>query len=115
MYKDDINETNIFIPDLSVICDETGLEENKFVGVPEIIMEILSPSNQSHELIPKMDAYMRYGVKEYWIVNPLLNAIQVHTLTAECVYQQADVLRAEGMMKSKVLKGFQVDLEDIFR
>jgi len=115
LYRDDLDDTKIFIPDLSVICDMEGLEENRFVGVPEMIAEILSPSNQSHDLVTKMEAYMRYGVKEYWVVNPMLNAIQVYALTDDQVYRQADVLKDDGVIQSAVLKGFQVDLKEIFR
>src|SRR5690625_4395516 len=49
LYRETIDDTKIFIPDLSVICGARGLEENRFVGVPEVIVEILSPSNQSHD------------------------------------------------------------------
>ncbi|QKY68333.1 Uma2 family endonuclease [Lentibacillus sp. CBA3610] len=113
LYRDDLDDAKIFMPDLSVICDVEGLEENKFVGVPEMIVEILSPSNQSHDLVTKMEAYMKYGVKEYWVVNPMLNAIQVYALTDKQVYQQVDILKGEGIAKSIVLTGFQVDLEEI--
>ncbi|MGY0693777.1 Uma2 family endonuclease [Virgibacillus sp. FSP13] len=115
LHRDDLDDTKIFIPDLSVICDVEGLEENRFVGVPEMIVEILSPSNQSHDLVTKLEAYMKYGVKEYWVVNPMLHAIQVYALTDKQVYQQVDILKSEGVMKSTVLKGFQVDLGEIFR
>ncbi|WP_373558584.1 Uma2 family endonuclease [Bacillus sp. FJAT-45350] len=63
--------TKIVIPDLSGICDKSGLNENRYVGVPTVIFEIISPSNQSHDLVFKLNLYMEYGVKEYWIVNPL--------------------------------------------
>lgn len=105
----------IFIPDLSVICDSEGLEENMFVGVPEITVEILSPSNQSHDLVTKMEAYMKYGVKEYWVVNPMLNAIQVYALTDEQVYQQVEILRDEGVVESRVLSGFRISLRELFQ
>jgi|SRR5690625_4019009 len=42
----------IVVPDLSVICDKTGLTDKKYIGVPTIIFEIVSPSNQSHDLVP---------------------------------------------------------------
>ncbi|WP_331279673.1 Uma2 family endonuclease [Oceanobacillus salinisoli] len=107
-----MDEEKIFIPDLSVICDKQGLEENKFVGVPELIMEILSPSNQSHDLV--MEAYMKYGVKEYWIINPMLRVIQVYNITTDGVYEQTEVMKEKGMITSKILDGFVVCLEDVF-
>lgn len=115
LYREDLKGTNIFIPDLSVICDKEGIEENRYVGVPTVIVEILSPSNQSHDLVTKMEAYMKYGVKEYWIVNPMLKSIQLYAINENGVYQQIEVMKETGLIKSEVLKGFQVRLEEIFK
>lgn len=106
--------TKIVIPDLSVICDKTGLNEDKYVGVPTIIIEIISPSNQSHDLVFKLNLYMQYGVKEYWIVNPLLNTVQVYALDEEGQYRQADVAKDDGVVHSTVLPNFKVDIEKLF-
>lgn len=57
---------------------------------------------------------MQYGVKEYWIVNPLLNTIQLYTLDQEGNYQQKDVARDRGIVNSGVLGGFEVDIEKLF-
>lgn len=111
---DEVESDTIFIPDLSVICDKNGLEENKYVGVPKMIVEILSPSNQSHDLVTKMEAYMKYGVKEYWVINPMLNAVQVYAMNDESVYQQIEIVKDKGIVNSEALKGFRVSLEDIF-
>ena len=105
----------VVIPDLTVICDKTTLDDNKYVGVPELIIEILSPSNQAHDLVIKLNLYMQYGVKEYWIVNPLLNIVQIYVLNDEGQYQQVDVLKENGTAHSEVIKGFNVNLEELFR
>ncbi|MBB6282318.1 Uma2 family endonuclease [Geobacillus subterraneus] len=110
-----IDGTKIVIPDLSVICDQSGLMENKFVGVPTLIIEILSPSNQAHDLVFKLNLYMQYGVQEYWIVNPMLNTVQIYSLNDEAQYQQTDVLRGKGIARSGVLKGFEINVEELFK
>ncbi|WP_234122729.1 Uma2 family endonuclease [Clostridium hydrogenum] len=50
-----IEGEKLVIPDLSIICDKSGFEDNKYVGVPSLIIEILSPSNQSHDLVTKLN------------------------------------------------------------
>lgn len=65
LQSETIEGTKIVIPDLSIICDKSGLQENKYVGVPTIIFEIISPSNQSHYFVFKLNLYMQYGVKKY--------------------------------------------------
>ncbi|MBS4195932.1 Uma2 family endonuclease [Lederbergia citri] len=109
-----IDGTNIVIPDLSVICDKNGLTDSRYIGVPNLIIEILSPSNQSHDLITKLNIYMNYGVQEYWIVNPMLQSITVYTLNDEGMYEQHDMKTEIGQIQSGLLDGFSVELKEIF-
>nr|WP_144460934.1 Uma2 family endonuclease [Siminovitchia fortis] len=106
--------THIVIPDLLVICDKEGLKETKYVGAPELIIEILSPSNQAHDLVFKMNLYMQAGVKEYWIVNPMLHTIQAYQLDQDGQYRQNQVLKDRGTIKSAIFEGVNVDLEALF-
>lgn len=108
-------ERQVVIPDLTVICDRSKLGENKYTGVPELIIEILSPSNQAHDLVFKLNLYMQYGVKEYWIINPMLKIVQIYRLDDKGQYQQVDVLKEKGLAHSERLTGFSVSLKDLFR
>jgi Uma2 family endonuclease len=113
--REDIEGSKIVIPDLSIICDKKGFTESKYIGIPSLIVEILSPSNQSHDLITKLNLYMKYGVKEYWIVNPMLESITVYVLNNEGMYEQFDMKTISGPVSSKFLDGFSIDLEYIFK
>lgn len=113
--RDQTDKTKVVIPDLSVICDKTKLGENKYVGSPEIIIEIISPSNQAHDLVKKLNLYMQHGVKEYWIVNPLLNTVQIYGLNEEGQYHQVEVFKETGIAHSEILKGFSINLEEMFK
>ena len=57
---------------------------------------------------------MQYGVKEYWIVNPMLNAVMVYALNNEGQYQQMETLKDKGVIESEVLQGFKISLEELF-
>ena len=112
--NDYIEGDKLVIPDLSVICDKSGFTDNKYIGVPSLIIEILSPSNQSHDLVTKLNLYMKYGVKEYWIVNPILNTVMLYTLNEGKMYEQGIVKTETGIVKSKLFETFEVDIEDLF-
>lgn len=112
--NDDIEDEKLVIPDLSVICDKSGFTDNKYIGVPSLIIEILSPSNQSHDLVTKLNIYMKYGVQEYWIVNPILNTVMLYTLNQDRMYEQSIVKTETGIVKSKLLERFEVDIEELF-
>ena len=64
------NEDTIVEPDISVICDKDKLTEHGCVGAPDWVIEIVSPSNPSHDYLKKLVLYMDAGVREYWIVDP---------------------------------------------
>ncbi|GAB2632597.1 hypothetical protein GCM10027035_28700 [Emticicia sediminis] len=53
-------------PDLCVICDLDKLDDAGCVGVPDLIVEILSPGNSRKEMKEKFEVYEENGVKEYW-------------------------------------------------
>ena len=81
--SDKENEEVVILPDLSVICDTSGFDNHRYVGVPDLIIEIFNPTNQAHDIILKSNLYQTYKVKEYWIINPSHHYVQVFTLNDE--------------------------------
>ena len=74
---------NIFRPDLIVITKENAglVNWNRGIyGVPDMVVEILSRSTRKIDLTVKKDSYEKNGVKEYWIVDPLMKAVDVYLL-----------------------------------
>jgi Uma2 family endonuclease len=57
-------------PDLLVICKSYDLDAKRFEGAPDLVLEILSPSTRSKDMLLKLYKYQNAGVKEYWIVDP---------------------------------------------
>ncbi len=65
-------------PDLSVICDKSKLSDRGCEGAPDWIIEIVSPSTQQHDYGIKLFKYRTSGVREYWIVNPATQTVNVY-------------------------------------
>jgi Uncharacterized protein conserved in cyanobacteria len=57
---------------------------------------------------------LKYGVSEYWIVNPMLNTVQLYCLNENGLYDQITVAKDSGMVTSQIIEDFKVELEDIF-
>ncbi len=79
--RDDRN--TIVEPDISVICDKNKLTDRGCTGAPDWIIEIVSPSNSSHDYITKLNLYSDAGVREYWIVDPDTKNIFVYHFEKE--------------------------------
>ena len=102
------------IPDISIICDKTGLSDVNYTGVPTLIVEILSPSNESHDLVTKMNLYQRFGVNEYWIVNPKIRSVSIYKINEESFYEQFGVYKNEEEFESATFKELKINLREIF-
>lgn len=100
-------------PDISVICDSNKLDERGCFGAPDLIVEILSPSNSKVELQNKFDLYQEFGVNEYWIILPAENTLQINILE-NGIYQPSRLFTSGQKVTSTVLPGFELDLEDVF-
>lgn len=74
----DADDKNWVEPDISVICDKSKLTDRGCSGAPDWIIEIVSPSTQSHDYLKKLWLYQKYNVREYWIVNPATKSAMVY-------------------------------------
>ena len=68
-----LDEKNAFQPDLLFSSKENFhlmKNDENIEGAPDLIVEVLSPSSRSHDLVKKKAVYERTGVKEYWAIDP---------------------------------------------
>ena len=64
------DESEYFLPDLTVFCDHSKSEESGCFGAPDWIVEIVSPSSKQNDYKKKLFKYREAGVKLYWIIDP---------------------------------------------
>ena len=77
------NYKNSVQPDIIFISKDNPsqpLDHIPYHGIPDLLIEILSPSNDDHDLITKKELYEKFGVKEYWIVDPITKEVLVYQL-----------------------------------
>lgn len=67
-------------PDVAVYCDKNQIFYRGYIGVPQLVVEVLSPSNADDDLIVKKDLYEKYGVPEYWIISPMSRKVWIYSL-----------------------------------
>lgn len=107
------DEKKRVIPDLFAACNHDNFTENEYVGAPDFIIEILSPSNKSHDMITKLNLYMNFGVKEYWIIDPMENHIMIYFIDHELEIQFKLVTLGEVAV-SNLFKEFQIKTDELF-
>lgn len=110
---DDKEIITVVQPDICVICDPLKLDKRGCLGAPDIVVEILSPGNNTKELKNKYEVYEEAGIKEYWVVSPQDNTFVAYTL-ANGRYQPSRIMVAGDVVTSTVLEGFSLDLTELF-
>jgi Uma2 family endonuclease len=76
--KEDNSDDTVVQPDLLVVCDKEKLSKGPVNGPPDLVVEIVSPSNTHKELFLKFQYYLEAGVREYWVIDPEGKKLQVH-------------------------------------
>lgn len=77
-YDVHFSKRNIFQPDLIFISNSNlhQIESKGLVGVPDLVIEVLSPGTAHKDEGEKKDIYEQYGVQEYYLVNPETKNVQ---------------------------------------
>ncbi len=84
-------------------------------GAPDLVVEVLSPSNWPYDRNEKLNAYQAAGIPEYWIVDYRARTVEVFVLE-DGEYVLGEGIRHEGdRAASRVLAGFEVAVADVFR
>jgi Uma2 family endonuclease len=87
--------------------------EEEIAGVPDLVMEILSPRTWLYDRREKMQVYQEAGIPEYWIVDPRALTIEVYVLE-QGTYLLAGQYTREEVAPSQVIVGFEVPVGAIF-
>ncbi len=78
-----------------------------FEGVPDVVIEVLSPSSIRKDRSIKFTAYEQAGVSEYWIVNPHFHTVEVYTLSGG-EYALLGEFMEDDVITSVVLEGLEI-------
>lgn len=101
-------------PDLLVLCNKNGLKGTGYFGVPDLIIEVCSPSTIRNDKVLKFNKYEKAGVKEYWIVEPEGKFISIFTLQQNNRYGRPEIYTEVDKVKVGIFENLIVDLKLVF-
>ena len=110
------SEFNVLQPDLVFFVNgrEHLIDLRQAIRiVPDIAIEVVSPSSVRTDRGKKMQAFARYGVREYWILDPEPRSVEVYGL-AEAGYLLTETVSGSGAAHSTILPDFSAPLNVLF-
>ena len=113
------SEEDIVQPDIIFVSDKNKkiITKDNIQGTPDLLVEILSPGTSKRDLGIKKKLYAKNGVREYWVVDPAQETIEVLNLK-EGEYRgksyHTGVVGQTSRLSSSVIQGIDIDIKELF-
>jgi prevent-host-death family protein len=107
-------DPNVVQPDVLVICDQDKVVDNKYHGVPTLVVEVLSPYTRGKDLAIKLNLYMKSGVQEFWVVDPEKETVVLYNFTPEREFEEQRFFKTGEVVVSLAFPGLELPVADIF-
>ena len=110
-----LSDTNVVQPDLLfVAAGRAGIiTEPNIHSAPDLVVEVASPSTEDRDRSVKLDLYARYGVAEYWIVQPVAGTVEQLQLEDGVLVVRGRYNRTDALT-TPLLPGLRIDLSQVF-
>jgi len=115
LYKKDIKTPDVVQPDLLIACNThtTINEKGRYKGIPTLVVEVLSFSTRSRDMLDKLNTFMRSGVEEYWIIDvEHQRVIQYHF--SECEIARYELYSIDDKFTSFAFKDLVISVAELF-
>jgi Uma2 family endonuclease len=111
-YAADESDDTVVQPDLSVVCDAGKRGPEGCRGAPDLVAEILSPSNTASEMERKFDLYRVAGVREYWVLDPAMKTLYAYQFNGNAIL--AHSYTASDTAQAGIFPDLRIDLQSVF-
>ena len=110
-----LSEENVVQPDILFVRKERAgiIGEMNLKGVPDLVIEILSPATRSKDLEVKRKIYAGFGVQEYWTVDPDAATVEI-LVWSELGYVTAGVYGKSDKLSSPLMPDLNLPLFQVF-
>jgi Uma2 family endonuclease len=105
--QNDKDILTVLQPDICVVCNAAIPDDRGCLGTPDLVIESLSPGNSKKEVKNKHEAYEEAGVKEFSIVAPIRQTVQVYLMKNER-FAGLKTITNEDIMTSTTLPCFHL-------
>ena len=108
------DENNTFQPDIVFISKENKqiIQDRGIFGSPDLVVEILSKSTEKKDRGLKFKAYEKFGVREYWLVDPRKKSIEVFVLE-KSKFVSYNLVKTDDPLKSRVFPNLSVRYSEL--
>ena len=107
-----LSDHDVFQPDILFISNNRLhiIGDRNIQGAPDLVIEILSPSTETRDRDIKLEQYLRFGVREYWLIDPQ----ERFSKPGDTEFETVRVYPEGTTATSPTLEGIQVEVDRLF-
>lgn len=112
-----LSRTNVVQPDLFFVSNARKkiITETNIQGAPDLVVEILSETSEEQDRVAKKQIYARHGVKEYWLIDPDRETLEVYKLDAKTrAFEHIATYQSDEAFQSALLPNLEITLADLW-
>lgn len=104
------DDKNYVEPDISIICSPDKVNDKGCYGAPDWVIEVVSLATQNRDYGIKLFKYRRAGVREYWIINPMKEIVNVYDFEKD---SQTGLYSFDDEIPVSIFSGFSIRISDL--
>lgn len=110
-----LSDRNVVQPDILYVSRERSsiVTATNVRGAPDLVIEVLSPSQEDWDRVIKRTVYAGYGVREYWLVDPTFRTVEVLARDGRDL-RSLGIYGVHDVMSGVLLPGFSLDIGMLF-
>ncbi len=110
-----LSDTNVAQPDLVFVSKGrmSIVGADNIQGAPDLVVEVISPSDRARDMVRKRDIYAWHGVGEYWIADPEAHSVRVMVLEGDA-YRVTGEYDIGDVLASRTLEGIDLQVGEVF-
>jgi Uma2 family endonuclease len=112
-----LSRTNVVQPDLLFVSNqrEKIITPKNIQGAPDLMVEILSETSEEQDRTAKKQIYARHGVKEYWLIDPDTETLEVYRLDSKTrILQHTATYQSDEAFQSTLFPGLKIKLSELW-
>ena len=111
-----LSQFDVVVPDLVYVSNDRSryLTSKNLQGPPDLVIEILSPSTARRDQLLKRNLYERVGIREYWLVDPLRDVVDVYRTELADVFAALEEYARTATLTTPLLPGLEIPLDRVF-